>query len=70
MHLHHKDGQSTKKIIKLDGAFLITIIWFVFPIELSSQDLRSLDWVLSYMAHDSIGFSPIPLDVFPDPFSC
>ena len=45
-------------------AFLTTIVWFVFPIEPNSQDLWSLGWVSSYMAHDSMDFSPILLDVF------
>ena len=36
-------------------------MWFEEP---SSQDLWSLGWVSSYMAHDSMDFSPTPLDVF------
>ena len=36
----------------------------VFPIEPNSQDLWSLGWVSLYMTHDSIDFSPIPLNVF------
>ena len=35
-----------------------------FPIEPNFQDLWSLGWVSSYMTHDSVDFSPIPLDVF------
>ena len=42
----------------------MTIIWFVFPIEPNSQDLWSLSLVSSYMAHDSMDYSPIPFDVF------
>ena len=42
----------------------MTIIWFVFLIEPNSQDLWSLGWVSLYMAHESMVFSPIPLDVF------
>ena len=50
--------------LKLIMHFLTTIIWFVFPIELSSQDLWSPSWVSLYMVHDCMGFNPIPLDVF------
>ena len=42
----------------------MTIIRFVFPIKPNSQDLWSLGWVSSYMAHDSMDFSLIPLNVF------
>ena len=42
----------------------MTIIWFIFPIEPNSQDLWSLVWVSSYIAHEYMDFSPIPLDVF------
>ena len=42
----------------------MTIVWFIFPIEPNYQDLWPLGWVSSYMAHESMDFSPIPLDVF------
>ena len=42
----------------------MTIVWFILPIESDSQDLWFLGWVSLYMAHDSMDFSPIPLDVF------
>ena len=48
----------------MNSAFFMTIVCFVFPMEPNSQDLWSLGWVSSYMAHDSMDFSPIPLDVF------
>ena len=48
----------------MNSAFLTAIVWFVFPIKPNSQDLWSLGWVSSYMAHDSMDFSPIPLNVF------